>query len=334
MTAAVLLWSLASASHGLARNFLDFALARAVLGLGEGAAAPGGLRTVTQTLSPSSRSRGIALTYSGGSAGAILTPILITPIAAHYGFRGAFVFTGAIGAAWVLGWLLLSRRADVRDGSASVASAAVPATSRPSLRDPRVSGFLLGYALGALPLGFVVYCAPLYLHRALGLSQLALGKLLWLPPLGSELGIFFWGFLADRVGRGADNRLVAVRRLLPLALACGAPLALLPLLHSLPLVLAIFFLAMFAAAAFQVLVISYGSQVFAPEHAGYVAGLGSGAYGAGLFAVMPLFGRMFDAHAYGAAFALAAACPILGYLSLQRLAMIPGQPLALGREFE
>ena len=31
------------------------------------------------------------------------------------------------------------------------------------------------YALGALPLAFVLYAAPIYLHQALGLSQAALG---------------------------------------------------------------------------------------------------------------------------------------------------------------
>ena len=115
MSAAVSLWTLASASHAFAGGFGGFAAARAVLGLGEGAASPGGLRTVVQTLPPSSRSRGMALTFSGGSAGAILTPIIMTPVAAAWGWRAAFWFTGLLGALWILVWLVLSRRADVRN---------------------------------------------------------------------------------------------------------------------------------------------------------------------------------------------------------------------------
>jgi hypothetical protein len=53
-----------------------------------------------------------------------------------------------------------------------------------------------------------------------------------------------------------------------------------------------------------------------------------------LFVLMPQFGRLFDAHAYGTAFVLAALCPALGYLCLQRLATIPKEPLALEPEFE
>jgi ACS family hexuronate transporter-like MFS transporter len=320
MTAAVALWSVASTAHAFATGFWTLAAARAVLGLGEGAAAPGGLRTVMQTLPPLRRARGIALSYSGGSAGAILTPIIIAPIAAVWGWRGAFWATGAFGALWIAGWLVLSQRPEIarpdhtpdRTLDAPIGTMSATSTTRPRLSDARVWAFLLAYSLGALPLGFVVYCSALYLNRRLGLSQLAIGRVLWVPPLGSELGIFFWGWLADWISRRADRR-AAVSRLLPVAVLLGLQLALLPYSDRFGLVLAQFFAAMFVASAFQVLVISWGAEVFAPEHAGFVAGVASGAYGAGLALLMPLFGRLFDAQRYGLAFALAALCPVLGY---------------------
>jgi hypothetical protein len=80
MLAAVTLWTAASISHAFAAGFLGLALARAALGFGEGATFPGGLRTVIQTLLPAQRARGIAVAYSGGSLGAIVTPIVVTPL--------------------------------------------------------------------------------------------------------------------------------------------------------------------------------------------------------------------------------------------------------------
>jgi hypothetical protein len=50
MLSAVSLWTAASASHALASGFWSFAAARTVLGFGEGATFPGGLRTAMQTL--------------------------------------------------------------------------------------------------------------------------------------------------------------------------------------------------------------------------------------------------------------------------------------------
>ena len=76
MSLAVLFWTLASASHALASGFMSFAVARAALGFGEGATFPGGLRAVMQTLPSGARGRGIAVAYSGGSLGAIITPIV------------------------------------------------------------------------------------------------------------------------------------------------------------------------------------------------------------------------------------------------------------------
>src|SRR5215467_10234213 len=66
MTAAVAWWTAASVAHAFA----------------------GGLRAVVQTLSPGERGRGLAVAYSGGSLGALVTPLVVTPIFLWWGWRG------------------------------------------------------------------------------------------------------------------------------------------------------------------------------------------------------------------------------------------------------
>src|SRR5437868_473168 len=112
LTIAVSLWTFASAAHAFASGFRSFAFARGILGFGEGATFPGALRTVVQTLPAAQRSRAIAIAYSGGSLGALITPIIITPIAAVWGWHGALRFTGAAGAVWLAFWLVLPTRPD------------------------------------------------------------------------------------------------------------------------------------------------------------------------------------------------------------------------------
>jgi MFS transporter, ACS family, hexuronate transporter len=104
MTLAVTIWTIACGAHAVLSGFLGFAVARAILGFGEGATFPGGLRTATDWLPAKQQSRGIALAYSGGSLGAIITPLMVTPVALAYGWRTAFIVTGTAGLAWVLGW--------------------------------------------------------------------------------------------------------------------------------------------------------------------------------------------------------------------------------------
>ena len=190
MAAAVALWSAASAAHALASGLLGFAAARALLGFAEGASFPGALRTVVQTLPPSSRSRGIGVAYSGSSLGALATPILVTPIALTWGWRAAFWVTGGIGVLWLLAWLLPRRRAEL---------STPPQQGRDrredGLRwtDRRLWSFVGIYATGALPVAFVLYAAPLFLGQVVGMSQAELGRALWVPPLAMEAGFFFWG---------------------------------------------------------------------------------------------------------------------------------------------
>ena len=102
MMFAVGIWSLASVSHAFAIGFRGFAAARAILGFGEGATFPGSMRTAMQTLPVENRSRGIAISYSGGSLGAIITPLPVRSsqrLVLVHGPRGAFIFTATIALA-------------------------------------------------------------------------------------------------------------------------------------------------------------------------------------------------------------------------------------------
>ncbi len=174
------------------------------------------------------------------------------------------------------------------------------------------------YALGALPLAFVLYSAPLYLARPLGCSQAFIGKVLWLPPLGWEAGYFFWGWLSDR-GR------VSMRMLILLAGALGLPFAAIPFAGGVPWVLALLCLASFAASGFIVLPVTHANRVYGPGHAGLIAGAGAGAWSAAVAVVMPLFGRLFDQQNYGLAFWIAASFPVLGTAAWVLLSPAPAR---------
>ena len=309
MTGAVLLWTLASVSHALAGGVPGFLAARTVLGLGEAATYPGGVRVAAQTLPAAKRMRGVALAYSGGSLGALITPILVTPLAAAWGWRGAFWATGAFGLLWLGLWAGISRRPDL-----ARPRAAVVAESIGQLRwnDRRVWAFMSLMALGASPLGFVLYQSSLYLSSVLHKSQIEIGHVLWIPPLSWEAGFFFWGWMIDRFAQASTWR----KRFRWLFLAQAflvLPLAAIPYLHSFPSTMAMLSLAMFVAPGPTVGGLAYAIKQYSTRHSGLIAGLGSGAWSAVLALEMPVIGRLFDLRSYGSAFALATLLPIIGY---------------------
>jgi ACS family hexuronate transporter-like MFS transporter len=311
---SVALWTIASVSHAFVATAVGFAIARAALGFGEGATFPAGLRTSTQTLRTDERGRGVAVAYSGASLGAIATPLVVTPIALRWGWRGAFLFTGALGAAWLVLWAWVSTdsRLAVRPSEHG--------DPRPRLGSLPIWGFMAAYALGGVPLGFVLYDAPIHLSRSLGCSQATLGHVLWIPPLGWEVGYFFWGWVIDRAtkrGEARADRFFALLSLLALTLAAAAYVS------SPAAVLALLFLAMFASAGFVIVSLTETTRRHSVEHGAYLAGLGAGSWSALMMIAMPMFGRMLDRADYRAAYAIAAVCPMIGGLGWRWLATTP-----------
>jgi MFS transporter, ACS family, hexuronate transporter len=303
MLIAVAVWTVASASHAWLGGFIGFAAARAVLGLGEGATFPGGLRTAIESLPPDRQSRGIAISYSGGSLGAILTPLMVTPIAARYGWRFAFLLSGFLGLVWLAAWWSIAR------------PPYLPANARkphrimwPDLRERRFWALVSSYALGAVSLGPILYLAPLYLNRVLGLTQSQLGTVLWVPPLGWEVGYFIWGWAADRYAPKAERpvRFFAILAVLSL------PLAAVTTLTSTIAVLALFFWAMFIASGFVVLSLRTAARAYPQEQTALVAGIGAGSWSAIVALILPVLGRWFDQQLYATTFVILSVIPILG----------------------
>jgi ACS family hexuronate transporter-like MFS transporter len=310
MSAAVAWWTVASVAHAFAGGFWSFGAARAALGFGEGATFPGGLRAVVQTLGPGQRGRGLAVAYSGGSLGALVTPLIVTPLFLWWGWRAAFWFTGIIGAAWLLMWAFISRRPDIAHFTAKPADAAL---ARPSPRDPALWAFMSAYALGALPLGFVLYSASLYLAGPLGYSQEFVGKVLWIPPLGWEVGYFVWGWFSDRSLRRGEARIPALGRMLAVCAVLSLAFFAVPWLPNVWAILAAMWLAMFVSAGFVVVSVAYATHVFSSDHAGVIAGVGAGSWSFMVAVSMPLFGRLFDLRRFDESFWIVAAIPVLGY---------------------
>jgi ACS family hexuronate transporter-like MFS transporter len=309
MFLAVLIWTLGSASHAFVgvgpAAFWGFAAARGLLGTGEGAAFPGALRTAAEALPPDKQSRGMALGYSGASLGALITPFIVTPIAAAYGWRFAFLITGVFGALWLVLWLALARPPHL------------PAHQRsqlklqwPDFRERRVWVVISSFGLGGMALGVVSTLSALYLNRVLGLSQAELGKILWIPFLGQEIGYFFWGWIADRYAAHTDRPV----RIFVMLTLLSLPSALVPLATTWPVVIALFFWAAFVADGFVVMSLRVGSRIFPKDRVGMVAGIGSGSWAAVQALILPIYGQLFDRGLYAACFISMAILPAVGTL--------------------
>jgi len=342
---AVALWSLASGSHALLTGFLGLCLVRGLLGFGEGAAFPAGLKTVTEMLPPERRSFGLGLAYSGGSLGALLTPIVVVPLAARWGWRSTFVLSAVIGFAWIGGWMLLCASGLYRPVMAGAKPATLPVVSGLVAASPASSKWNRDlfataaiYGLGAAPLAFGLYSAPLYLTRVLHQPQAVLGHLLWIPPAGWEAGYLFWGWVADRRRRKTDKFGSPLGLFVMFAVGsvalCAIPyVAEMP--HAVAMTMAIFFLVMFLSGGYVVVSLAAGAERQNAGNTGFLAGFSISGWSLATGVLMWVVGKIFDRAEYTASFWLAAALPAVGVL-LWRLLRTPdgGAALSAGSALE
>jgi MFS transporter, ACS family, hexuronate transporter len=104
---AVAWWSLAGIMAAFAPTIGLLMALRGLLGLGESFNWPCALRATAIVLPPADRGLGNGIFNSGAAIGAVLTPLIVTPIAAYYGWRTAFVTVGILGFLWVILWLVM-----------------------------------------------------------------------------------------------------------------------------------------------------------------------------------------------------------------------------------
>jgi ACS family hexuronate transporter-like MFS transporter len=290
-------------------GFAGFAVCRAFLGLGEGATFPGGFRASIDSLPKDRQARGMAISYSGGSLGAIFAPVVVVPVAAAFGWRAAFLVTGLLGALWIVMWSLVARPPFLPKPKEKPKLASLNPLER------RFWALIASYSLGSVAIGPVFYLSPLYLNRVMKLSQSDLGKVLWIPPLGWEIGYFAWGWIFDRFAPGEDR---PVRMFLLLA-ACMIPFGFMTQLGSTGIgstagVLALFFWCMFVTGGFQMLGLRTGARAYPGQRTASVAGVASGAWAAEAAVILPLTGRWFDQAHYDWIFWAVALVPMAGVL--------------------
>lgn len=295
ISVAVTWWSAAAVSTGLVRGLGPLTVCRAALGVGESAGVPAVGKLNGIYLKPEERALGAAANQIGLSVGLAVAPLCIAP-ALHYGWRSPFVATGLLGFLWIPVWWFTKQRIPPAHGNLEDIA---PAGSLKGLLSDR--NLLLLVIANVLWMGSYSLWSnwtTLYLVRVHGLTLQQTAKYVWIPPLVSNLGGFFGGWLSLRWMRRNVNAISARRRAVWVS-AFGSCIALLLVISpNVVWTTALISISFFFALAGSVNIYALPIDLFGPARTGFAIAALTCAFGVMQTFISPLIGFLSDHHLY------------------------------------
>ena len=293
-------WSLANMATGWVRNAGQLGFARLMLGIGEPGVYTAGPKAVAEHFPVQERGFAIGVYTAGAMIGATIAPPLIAWLALQYGWRAAFVVTGAAGFVWLAVWLLVYRSPD----GAEPARTKEPIRWGPILRDRSVWGLAIARMIADPVWYFYLFWFPKYLTDDRGMTLIQVASLAWLVYLAADVGSIGGGWFSGRLIRGG----IAPARSRLIAMTCAAALAPIGMLISLRLgiapTIALGALVAFAHLVFQINIGVLVVDLYPMRHVATVFGLIAAGSATGGLISTQLVGQLASTHAYGALFLL------------------------------
>jgi len=333
----VILWSLASMGHAFANSLRGFVMARSALGFSEAGVFPGSIKCIAEWFPKKERALATGIFNAGTSAGAIITPLVVPWIAARYGWRWAFVFTGALGFALLMLWLLLYRKPQEHPWCTDSEREYIqsdPETSLGKIRWARLLAYkqTWAYAAGKFvtdPIWwFYLFWIPDYLQRAHGLHLTQIGLPILVIYVISDLGSIMGGWLSSNLIRQGCTVNAARKWAMFLCALCVLPIAMVYRVSGLWLATILIGLAAAGHQGFSANLFTLPSDLFPSRAVGSVVGIGGMAGAIGGMFIAEVVGHVLQwTGSYMVPFFIAAAAYLVALLLVQSLSphLIPAR---------
>lgn len=329
---AVTLWSTASMLHSLASTPFQFAACRFGLGLGEASNFPAAIKTVADWFPRRERALATGIFNSGSNIGAIVAPLAVPLIAAHFGWRASFLFTGGLDLVWLALWLSFYRKPSehkmmtpeerhlIESDHAEESQAKV---SYAQVIGKRATwAFLIGKFLTDPVWWFYLFWVPGFLHDKYNLDLTHLGPPLIVIYIVADFGSIFGGWLSTGLlRRGMDLSAARKGAMLICALAVAPVSFVMFTGGNLWLTVALISIAAAAHQGWSANLFTIPSDTFPRPAVGSVVGLGGMGGAIGGMLVAPAIGRWLDfsGKSYGPLFIFAGTAYLIALLIIHLL---------------
>ena len=331
---AVVVWSIAAMAHALARTAGQFSMARFGLGVGEAANFPAAIKATADWFPPKERALATGIFNSGSNIGAIIAPLIVPWIAVTWGWREAFVVTGAIGFVWVALWWLVYREprehprlsaselAIIESGREAEELKPVKISYGQLLAKRQAWAFLIGKFMTDPIWWFYLYWLPGFLFDNYGLNLTQLGPPLIAVYLAADVGSIGGGWLSSTMlARGYSVTRARKTAMLICAVAITSAIFVMHAGNNLWLAVTLISIAAAGHQGWSANIFTVASDLFPRRWVGSVVGLGGMAGAIGGMLLAPAVGRWlkWSGGQYGPVFVLCGSIYLVALLIMHLL---------------
>ena len=327
---AFTVWTLAHIAHGFVYTITQFALVRFTLGLGESGSFPSSLKAVSEWFPQKERALAVGVFNAGSNIGAIVTPLVVPAITLAWGWRAAFVATGAVSFVWLIAWLAVYRSpgfhkkvtpeelAYIQSGEAPATAASISWLKLLRLRET------WAYALGKFltdPIWWLyLFWLPDFLSKRYNLDLKSFGPPLVAIYLMSDIGSVVGGWGSSKLMKSGRTANAARKITMLICAVVVTPIVVAQFVSQLWGAVAIIGLATAAHQAWSANLMTLPSDMFPRVAVGSVVGIGGMAGAVGGMLMSKYNGYILDVFgSYQPIFALACGAYIVGIAVIHSL---------------
>jgi ACS family hexuronate transporter-like MFS transporter len=280
---AAAIWGVAAMAHAGANSAWQFMIARFALGIGESGNFPAGVKAVAEWFPKKERAFAVGIFNAGANIGAILTPLLAPFLVLWFGWRAAFLVTGAIVFVWLAFWWTIYRRprekknlsaAELEHIESDPADAPGDVKWLPLLRHRQTWAYALGKFLIDPVWWFFLFWLPSFFATEHGLNLTTFGLPLAAIYIISDVGSVGGGWLSSAlIKRGWSVNAGRKTAMLVCAL-CVPPVMLAPGVDSVWGAVLLIGLATAAHQGFSANLYTIPSDMFPRKAVGAIIGIG------------------------------------------------------------
>lgn len=293
-------WSSAAVGTGLVGAFPALALCRSALGVGEsaGVSAVGKLNAVY--LKPEERALGAALNQIGISVGLALAVYWGVEAAAAHGWRWPFEVAGIGGFLWLPLWWLVSRAVPPQFQLSPAVTRHKPASKSlfAILGERNLLILVLANLLWMAGYSLWSSWTTLYLVHVQHLTVEQSRHYAWIPPIISNAGGFFGGWLSYQWAKKMPDPIAARQRAVWVGAICSLVTLLLPMAHDPRWATALISASFFFALAGSVNIYALPIDVYGANRSGMALAALTCSYGLLQTVISPIIGYLSDHKLY------------------------------------